>query len=320
MRAGDYFKNSGKKTPEALSSSSSASLVMPPYAVAVSMDQARGALEAEGVLPVIPEHPEHQFEAAYNGDGSLYKVEFWWMKRGEHGLDGYSDLKLTAAPKELHEISDVVAIQVDESGNPLSPEVTATLRDGVTIYAEGRENAQKTLTWQTAQGWYQLSGSFNDSYADMVALLDWFWAHPLNLDRFRTPPAGSIIFSTREMQPAAFLEQIPDFPAMGYSAETEQVNLALRDGELIPIWFDGVYTRGETCIRWTVSIGVDADDWAACPGRPGEISEQELTETLSEYGFVKLFFDMPCMATLSMKNGSGTEAFEIVRLLSGRTR
>ena len=317
MRAGDYFVNSSKTKQERSSSSSSASLVMPPYAAEASLNDARGALEAEGMLPALPEHAEQSFRAMYNGDGSLYKVEFWWMRRSEGSLDGYSDLKLTAAPGELHEVSDTVTVQTDENGAPLAPEVTATLRDGVTIYAGGRENEHKTLTWQTAQGWYQLSGSFRDSYEDLVALLDWFWAHPLSLERFQTPPEGAFIFSDREAQPEAFRAQIPDFSALGYKAETELVNLGLQNGEIVPVWFEGVYVRGEKRIRWTVSTGADADAWAACLGRPGEVTEQKLAKALEENGYVNLFLDRPCMAALHVESGTAEDAWEIIQSLTG---
>ena len=81
----------------------------------------------------MPESPERQIQAAYNGD-SLYKVEFRRMGRGS--------LRLTAAPTALREISDVVLVPLDEQGNPRSPEATATIRDGVPIPAEGREDEQ----------------------------------------------------------------------------------------------------------------------------------------------------------------------------------
>lgn len=317
MGADAYFRNSGASTQSAASPSSSPALVMPPYAVAVSFGDARVALEAEGVLPEMPEHGEHSFYAAYNGDGSLYKVECWWMRRREGSLEGYSDLRLIAAPRELHEISDLVIVEVDENGAPLSPNVTATVRDGVTIYAEGRADRPKTLTWETAQGWYQLSGSFKDSYEDLVALLDWFWAHPFSLDRFDTPPEGSFVFSDREQQPEAFRAEIPDFAALGYAPETELVNLVLREGSLVPVWFDGTYTRGETRIRWTVSTGADADAWEACLGRPREVTEKELAEALAENGYANLFFDLPCMATLRVETGTSADAWEILQSLTG---
>jgi len=317
MGADAYFRNSGGNAQSTAAPSSFATLVMAPYAAVVSFGDDRGALEKEGVLPEMPEHGEHSFRAEYNGDGSLYKVECLWMRRNEGSLDGYSDLRLIAAPKELHEVSDLVLVEVDENGAPLSPDVTATVRDGVTIYAEGRENRPKTLTWETVEGWYQLSGSFKDSYEDLVALLDWFWAHPFPLDRFDAPPDGTFVFSDRSEHPEAFWEQIPDFADLGYAPETERVNLRLRDASLVPVWFDGIYTRGETRVRWTVSVGADADAWAACLGRPGGVTETQLTEALAEKDYVNLFFDLPCMATLRVENGTVADAWEIVQSLTG---
>lgn len=313
MTAADYFKNSGAGRSQIATSSSSDSVVMPPEAVAVSVGDEREQLEADGVLPRMPEHQEHSFQIEYNGDGSLYKVSFWWMKRGDRSLEGYSDLKLTAAPKELHEVSDVVVIRTDESGSVIPADVTTTVRDGVTILAEGREDETKTLTWQTQQGWYQVSGSWNDSYDAVVSLMDWFWEHPLPLSRFSIAPEETIIFSDRSKQPEAFQAQIPDFAGLGYKAESELVNLGQHEGKMTPIWFEGIYTRGATRIRWTISVGADADAWAACAGRPGEVTENRLAEEIGENGFVNLFFDMPCMATLFLENGSGADAWEIVQ-------
>ena len=247
MPAKNYFKNSSKNTTQG-DVSTSDSLVMPPYAVAVTLTGNRSQLENEGVLPEMPDHPLQDFQAEYNGDGSLYAVVFMWMRRGETVRDAYSDLTLIAAPRELHEISDTVFVS--------TVGVTETLRDGITIYGEGGTHEEKTLTWQTDQGWYQIIGSFNDSYEDMISLLDWFWAHPLQLSRFSTAPEGVIIYSSLAEQPNAFSGQLPDFAGLGYTAEKELFNLGIQYEQMIPIWFDGVYTRrnprpldGQCCRR-----------------------------------------------------------------------
>ena len=258
MQAGEYFANSGKKSS---STSSSASLVMSPYAIMLSLDNSREDLENSGVIPIISDHPEHSFLTAYNGDGSLYKVSFWWMRRGA-GLEEYSDLTFTAALKELHEISDVITIRTDLFGNELPPYVTATVRDGITIFAEGEESENKSITWQTDRGWYQITGSWKDSYESVIALLDWFWEHPFDLTGYAKIPSDAIICSDRNEYPDAFCDQIPDFAQLGYSIELENVNLTMIDGRSTPVWFEGIYTRGETRIRWTINIGADADAWA----------------------------------------------------------
>ena len=314
-----YFKNS-KNGKDGEKGSSSASLVMLPYAVSVPLQDERENLEAEGVLPAMPDYPDQYFWAGYNSDGSLYKVVFYWGRRAG---DGYSDLHITAAPKELHEVSDVVYVRMDENGNPLPADVTVTERDGVRIIAQGGEDEEKTLTWQTEEGWYQIGGSRYDSYEDMVALLDWFWQHPLELSRFEALAQESMVVATRAEQPAAFREQVPDFTSLGYETQTERINMWTRgDGSkpgsvyrLHPVCFEGVYTRGDTVVRWTVSQSADADAWKNCLGRPEEITEEKVKEAISRNGSFNLFFDAPCMATLSIENGTAADAWEIVQSL-----
>ena len=311
MTARDYFRNSGSGDGGEMTMSS-AQLVMPPYACAESWSGVRDTLEEEGVLPTMPDYQDLSIQAEYNGDGSLYKVRLMWMRRSENGLDGYSDLTLTAAPREIHEISDVVSIQVDENGREIPEDVTATLRDGVLILARGTESGTKTMTWQTDAGWYQVGGSWNDRYEDVAALFEWFWANPLALSRFAEP--RSMIFSDRVSYPDAFREMIPDFSSLGYAAESELVNLGSRfGGETAPVWFEGVYTRGDVRIRWTVSVGADKDAWDACLGRPREVTQEQLTEALTGENRVALFFDMPAMATVYPEKGGVPEVWEIIR-------
>ena len=321
MPAKAYFKNSkNNKTQGGMPES--ASLVMMPYAAAVTLTGERSRLESEGILPEMPDHPLQDFQAEYNGDGSLYAVVFWWMRRGEPVRDVYSDLILRAAPEELHEISDVITVHTDENGTVIPKETTQTVRDGITIYGEGGAREGKTLTWQTDQGWYQISGSFNDSYEDMISLLDWFWAHPLQLSRFSTAPEGVILYSSLTEQPGAFSGQLPDFSGLGYTAEKELVNLGIPFEKQIPVWFDGVYTRGETRIRYTISAAADKDAWAVCLGRPNEITEEMVKTTLSQKNSFNVFFDFngyqetpAYMATLALEQGTSEAAWELIQNL-----
>jgi len=311
MTAAEYFANSGKSKNS--TDSSSADLVMAPYAAALSINGLRETLENDGVLPVIEDHPEQEFHVAFNGDGSLYKVSFMWMRRGENVREEYSDLTFTAAPVELHEISDVVTVKQDSYGNMLPPYVTIIVRDGITIYAEGEEDEVKTVTWQTDRGWYRISGSWLDSYEDVIALLDWFWIHPLDIADFEHFSAEVLVSSDRTEYPGAFSDQIPDFAALGYTAETERLNMRRTDGIITPAWFDGIYTRGDTRIRWTIDTGADGTAWSKCIGRPSEITEEKLTEALSGTDRVNIFFDTPCMATLILENGTVEDAWEVIR-------
>ena len=144
----------------------------------------RAALEEAGVIPVIDDHPEVSFFTKYNEDGSLQYVWLWWMRRDELGLENYSDLRVLSGPRPVEIIEDCILIELDEDGNVIEPTVTVTERDGVSIVAEGHEGIEKTLTFQTEHGWYQISGSWNDDFEPVVALLDWFWAHPIDYGAF----------------------------------------------------------------------------------------------------------------------------------------
>lgn len=144
----------------------------------------RAALEAAGAIPVIADHPEVSFWAKYNEDGSLQYAELLWMRRDEQGLEHYSDLRVRSGPEPVEIIQDCILIELDEDGNVIEPTVTVTERDGVSIVAEGHEGIEKTLTFQTEHGWYQISGSWNDDFESVVALLDWFWAHPIDYGTF----------------------------------------------------------------------------------------------------------------------------------------
>ncbi len=318
MTAKEYFKNSGKKG-SSQASSSSASLVMPPFAAELSLSDRRALFEEEGVIPPLTDHPEEDFRAEFNGDGSLYKLCFWWMRRGEKGAEGYSDLVYTAAPREIHEISDVIYVRTGEDGEPLPPFVTATERDGILILGEGAENETKTLSWQDGRGWHQIRGSFGDSYEDLVSLLDWFWEHPLDLERFEALATECVIFSSRAEHPDAFRGCVPDFEALGYTVLSEVLNLGKRWGETVPVWFCGSYEKDGIRARWTVSAGADADAFADCLGRPAEITEEKLAGALKDKNYINIFLDRnvpaPCMATLVLEQGDIADALEIIRSL-----
>ena len=149
---------------------------------------------------------------------------------------------------------------------------------------------------------------------DVVALLDWFWAHPLDLAQFTPPPAEVLREADPAEYPDAFANAIPDFAALGYAVESER--LTVSD---VPVWFEGVYTRGETRIRWTVSTGADADDIAASLGRPRKFMQVLLEEVLKERDYVNLFIDSgdrPLLATLKLESGTPDDAAELIDSLA----
>ena len=310
MAAKDYFKNIPTLTDVYWPAEDDP--VMPPYAASMTLyDRKREAMEAASVLPIMPEFPSQDFRISYNGDGSLYKAEFRWIRYAD------SDITLTAAPQELHEAGRT------DTELP----VTVTERDGVPITAWGymleytdsfMTDGWLTLTWQTPRCWYQLSsgwwGGGTKRMEELVALLDWFWAHPLDLEQFASPPAATIQEADPAAYPDAFRDAIPDFAALGYDAESERLTVS----HGIPVWSEGVYTRGDTRVRWTVDTAADADDWAACPGSPQELTRETLDAALAERDYVNLFVDAgdrPLMATLRLESGTAEDAWALIQSL-----
>jgi hypothetical protein len=249
-------------------------------------------MEEDGIIPEMPDHPLFDCIGRYNEDGSIYSVTFTWHQRG----DAYSDLSITAGYQEVQKIQDCIAIEVDEDGNIVEPAVTVTERDGVSIVAEGNENRDKTLTFQNGTGWYQISGSWNDSYESVAQLLDWVWEHPIDFDLFDMSLGVEYTYSDLDEYPDALADYIPDFDALGYVRGDNYVGL--KDGE--PIRFEGHYYTGgdESLVKdgifssedgwrelhWCVDTELDYYYQFESLGDISELSEQLIADTLSEGG------------------------------------
>ena len=290
--AEDYFKNCGKGDAGASPAESKVDAAALPYRQSRSFADHRSEYEANGIIPVIDTHPLFSLDARYCGDGSLYCVELTWSRRSEKGLKDYSDLKVIAGQEEVQLISDEVFIELDEHGNVVEPAVTVTERDGVQIVARGGTGQSKTLTYQTANGWYQISGSWNDDFEPVAALLDWFWEHPLDFSLFPITAGDEYTVSTLAEVPDAFRAYLPDFAAFGFAEESTTV--VLKNG--VPVRFEGHYvahadpervkdqtyydTEGYTCIHWCIFAEPDVYDLAGSLGELDTLSQAQITHVL----------------------------------------
>jgi hypothetical protein len=160
--------------------------------------------------------------------------------------------------------------------------VTVTERDGVQIVAEGRENQNKTLTFQNDTGWYQIEGSWNDSYESVAELLDFVWEHPVDFDRFDKSLGAEYTYSDLTEYPDALADYIPNFDAIGYTLGENYVGL--KDGE--PIRFEGHYfadiNDSQTVIHWCVDMEADYYYQFESLGDISVLTEEIITKTLSE--------------------------------------
>ena len=285
--AADYFRYSDGEEGKAEEKSIADHAVL--YAESRYFSDDRSLMEEEGAIPAMDSHPVFHAQANYSGDGSIYSVEITWNRRDLEGLEHYSDLSLTAGHEEVPVIEDCVVVEVDPDGRVLEPAATVTERDGVQIVARGREDQKKTITFRNETGWYQISGSWNDSYEDVAALFEWFWDHPLDFSRFAREDGDIYSFTTLEEMPDAFSGSLPDFAAYGFARDYTAVTL--KNGQ--PVVFEGIYVSGVTeeqaknseytpgengavQIDWCLKREADYYDREGCIGDVESVSEEEI--------------------------------------------
>ena len=260
-----------------------------PYAESRDFSDDRGRMEEDGMIPLMESHRLFYAQANYNDDGSLYSIELFWQRRDPEGLENYSDLSVIAGYEEVPQVEDCIVVEMDESGKILEPAVTVTERDGIQIIARGREDQKKTITFQNETGWYQVAGSWNDSYEDVVALYEWFWDHPIDFSQFRQEGGDLYTYTTLRETPDAFSGSLPDFSAYGFVYEDSIVTL--KNGQ--PTAFEGFYvsnvteeqaesgeyTAGENDvvqIHWCLKAEPDDYDLDGCIGEVKSISRDQV--------------------------------------------
>ena len=312
FEAEDYFKYN-KSDPGSASSSGNMDIELP-YAESRVFSDLRGDLEAEGVIPVVGTHPLFDCSAHYNEDGSLYSLELRWHQRG----DSYSDFAIIAGYQEVPQITDCVCIEIDENGNILEPSVTVTERDGVQIVAEGRLNQSKTLTFQNDTGWYQIKGSWNDSYESMVTLLDWLWEHPIDFDRFPMDAGDRYdhLYENGELAdiPAVFTAHTPDFAALGY--ETEAQWLTLKNDEAI--YFEGSYcSTSVPSLSWSVNAEPEYYDRERVVGELGELTYELVAEFRAQGQSIYFAWDGYVIAVYISDVGTAEDMWQIIKSVQG---
>lgn len=322
--ANDYFMYSNT-TSDGTSTSSSLDSSAILYAEERAFSDWREQLEADKIIPVINSHPLFDCIVHYNNDGSIFSVNISWHRRGKKA--DYSDLKIIAGYQEVEQIKDCVVVEVDANGNIVEPNITVTERDGIQIVAEGSENRGKAITFQNDNGWYQISGSSNDSYETVVELLDWFWDNPIDFEKFPMDAGDEYSYTSLAETPDAFNNYLPDFTSFGFIEE--QTTISLKNG--IPVRFEGHYVahaseelvkaqdyydvEGYTTMHWCFETEPDFYDVQRCIGELAELTEQLVTEELLKESSVAFMWDGNCVIVYP---GDTTEAWELIESLMSK--
>ena len=265
-------------------------------------DQA--ALEAEAVIPSLPDYPLFRCTAQYLEDGSLYSLVFSWQRYDDPDTAQAEDglLTVTVAPQPIQQPQDAIFVTVDDEGNEIPPAQTVTLREGIQIFGQGGSRQEKALTYETGQSWYQITGSWNDTPQEVAALLDWFWDHPVDLIRFPMEE-GSTLSYTHDLAevPEVFQPYCPDFASFGYYTVSEW--MTLKDN--VPYSFEGIYaahvsqedaqnstyqsTPGWAEIQIYLSTEPNAYEKEAAIGTIGTLSREDFLAALAQESSVSFF-------------------------------
>ncbi len=321
MTAAEYFRYSNTEEAGGQAVSTEDALAEAPWAESRFFSDEREALETEGVIPVMEDRPLFGCEARYNADGSLYCLVFSWHRRGD--MESYSDLSVTAGFREVEEISDCVVVELDENGNIAEPAVTVTQRDGVLIVAEGSRDREKTLTFQRAEGWYRIRGSWNDPYEDLLPLLDWFWERPVDFTRFAMGK-GAQLSSFSGEPPEELAGYLPDFSVLGY--HFQEGGGTEMDGQLRH--YEAVYVSGVTAeqvrdwsydpaeamtVWWVIETKPDYYDRQDIAGPLSDLTRESVEAAFQDSQRLVFTWDDYCMMLYVGSNVPAEEAWRIIR-------
>ena len=266
--AEQYFKYSEQSGSNA---DAAGSCIEPPYAETRYFSDNRLLFEKTGVIPAMNQEYDFTAQANFNRDESLYNVQFMW--HFDSDIEKYSNLVITAGYEEVPSIDDCIDVEIDADGNVIEPGVTVTEREGIQIIAVGNENSEKTITFKNNNGWYQITGSWNDSYKDVIELLDWFWEHPIDFSYFQIENGDILIGSDLLEHPHAFSEYLPNFAELGFVYEVS--SMVLKNGEPVSLEVhyisnvtqeqavNGEYTIGENgCerVHWCIDANPREND------------------------------------------------------------
>lgn len=259
---------------ELMQANNNASDAEVPYAESRYFSDRRQELENNKIIPVIDTHPLFTFQVNYNADGSLYNVMLLWQRRGDEP-DDYSDLNVIAGFDTIPQIEDCIEVDIDKDGNVIEPAITVTKRDGVEIIAEGAENQNKTITYKNDSGWYQITGSYNDKYESLVALLDWFWTHPIDFSQYKMEEGDNYTVTTLNEMPDAFLDYLPDFEQYGYRYSDS--SLSLKNGTLVAAELFYVdESDNNSTIHWCLQTEPDYYERKECIGKLEDLTKEQV--------------------------------------------
>ena len=166
--------------------------------------------------------------------------------------------------------------------------------------------------------WYQIKGSWNDSYESIVTLLDWLWEHPIDFDRFPMDAGDRYdnLYGDGGLAdiPEVFMAHTPDFAALGY--ETEAQWLTLKNDE--PVYFEGSYCSASIpSLSWSVNAEPDYYDRERVIGELEDLTYELVAEARSQEQSIYFTWDGYVVAVYISKTGMAEDLWQIIESVQG---
>ena len=320
FQAVDYFKynlgNDGAHTSKIIAESEL------PYSMQKSFSDERIAMEEAGIIPLMSDYPKYSCIARYDEDNNISSITFSWYRRG----NDYSDLRIVAGCQKIQRVQECLSIDIDADGNIVTPAVTVVERDGVEIVTTGSAGKEKTITFQNNTVWYQITGSWNDSYEAVAELLDWIWEHPIDFKLFAVDEGSTVTFSSLDKYPTAFSGELPAFDSLGYIRGEHY--LKLKNG--VPYVFEGYFYKGIDSeivesgdipsegdwieIQWYIESDPDYDDLQGCSGTLTDLSQQQVYNIISEKGKISFLHNSHLVKVYC---NEADEVWDLLKSLNG---
>lgn len=165
----------------------------------------RGQMEAEDVIPAMGGDFEFACQACYQDGGDVDAVRFTWTREvPSWGVEReYRELIVNVSSLDCTSVLDG-GYFVDAYGFETTWNAIITERDGIDITCAGAEDSCKLIRFYDGETWYQIYGDPGITFEEMVRVLDFFFEHPMNVERFEYRAGGQLHTSSLEYHPEAF--------------------------------------------------------------------------------------------------------------------
>lgn len=274
----------------------------------------RKLLEADGVIPLMDEHPLFYCVTNYSDEETLDHVSFQWNAYHDAGNSRYL---VVVGEMVWEQVDDYICVNTSDGEMALAPTMTVTERDGIQIMAGGGPDRDKLMVFEKDGLWYYIEVAWEDNYEDIVMLMDWFWEHPVDMARF----AGGDVFTAavdEEVEPEWFSGYLPELSLWGEIRDSS-VSVRFKNGELYSYsaWYQMQDYRS---LSWYIETEPDYYRQQEILGQLEEVDKEAVVAAMEAEGSVTLRYGDYCIIVSPGADTLAEDAWELIAYLKSQER